>query len=780
MKFLNVDLEGIQSSEISKGFLLATVLAIFIFIALSFTLLYNIHIYSKMPKNIYFFDERDYLNIGALVTAFFILPLYFVLVKNIKENSPLRLFFSFFSAIAVFASNILLLIYAAAAPVIHSKYKLDWDVQVKYLYEHNMMFWIVTLFIIIYFGIEISLLRKQTFRKKDTFGGSREATVEDLKKADLIVPKKYNKIQKVNNYICYGKIQGYYIGSKIPFNSIVISKPGGGKGTSATMPFMLDCPFPIFVNDIKSEILQVCSAHRYDYFGFKAIIIDPYNWLLEYDPAWADKQTLHIDFCNIGLENIEINEYVTVLAAAIAEPVKDDKLKPFTSGALTVIEGVLFYVISQKKTLVDFFNIFADNNLNNIGKLLESYNSTLKLPSNTLKKAIKKIKECHTKGQLSEFGAGVSSTISEGIDFIGDEAYFTMFSKGEPERTFDIKDYLYAKADIYLIIPPHLVKKSRKFVKMVLGVIRSGFTLGSAYLKSEQYPIVLDEVAQLGYVEDIEVLYEVLRFEGVSLKLFLQDMAQLKVYQEKEEMFKAFDVLQFFEVQGLSNIRYIKELAGKTTVENKSVSQKENSKILNNKDKNVSTSLTGVDLMSNDKIREASGNKQILIIKNSPIIICDRNFYYQDSRYKNHYAENYTRKELRHLIDKEANLTKKKEIVENRINMLLDKNETTHNLPRIEEQATSLKRVDEYESLIDLLIDDLDLDNQEQDDFNQIDGVWSTNIEKTKELLSAYIDDQEKLEELYAYMIDKEYISQDENTVLFKFLNKEDNTYENN
>jgi hypothetical protein len=97
------------------------------------------------------------------------------------------------------------------------------------------------------------------------------------------------------------------------------------------------------------------------------------------------------------------------------------------------------------------------------------------------------------------------------------------------------------------------------------------------------------------------VLYEVLRFEGAILKLFFQDLSQLKVFAQKEEMFKSFDVLQFFEVQGLANIEFIQRIAGRMTIENTSVSERDKKGFLE-KDTNLTKSDQGTDFFTADKI----------------------------------------------------------------------------------------------------------------------------------------------------------------------------------
>jgi type IV secretory pathway TraG/TraD family ATPase VirD4 len=643
-------------------------------------------------------DPKYWLLIPPQIATFFLY--YFIIVMYSQEPSAYRYSLIFVYVICLVLNAIIANIYVLYSTFGYLYYDFSsiytiWDVYKQIFSAHKLSIYInigFLIYLMFEFFISPSVKRVEKSDKEDVFGGAKEATKQDLKNHKILVPSNRNKIQPKNNYICYGKHtdSNDYIGSVRPYNTITVSKPEGGKGITSVIPFLLDCEYPIFVNDIKSELFQVVSSHRMSMFNKKPIVIDPFNWILQYNPDWADKQILHVDFLNLGLGNLDLDEYMSILAQAIAEPVLDNRVKSFTRAALTIIEGVLHYTSLENKTLADFFDLLTDESLLKIGNRLDKYNATLDEPNRSIKKAIKQIKDCYTKGAVNEFGSGVSTYLSEGINFLGIDAIYNMVRQSNTDQVFDIMEYLKGDADIYLIIPPHMVERSAKFVKLFLGVLRSGFTYGSAYLKSEYYPIVLDEVAQLGYVKDIEVLYEVLRFEGAILKLFFQDLSQLKVFAQKEEMFKSFDVLQFFEVQGLANIEFIQRIAGRMTIENRSVSERDKTGFLE-KDTNVSKSDQGTDFFTADKIRELDNGRQFLIFKNCPIIVCDRFTYFEDSRYKKHYAINYTRKELRGKVDKEQNLEIKNKVVNERKSLYVIDDEGIYHTSNGIHQDTKLK-----------------------------------------------------------------------------------------
>jgi type IV secretory pathway TraG/TraD family ATPase VirD4 len=134
-------------------------------------------------------------------------------------------------------------------------------------------------------------------------------------------------------------------------------------------------------------------------------------------------------------------------------------------------------------------------------------------------------------------------------------------------------------------------------------------------------------------------------------------MSQLKVFAQ-EAMFKSFDVLQFFEVNGDENIRFIKELAGIKTVKIESSGESKSNKNINS---SINKSISKTDLLSTDFIRELK-SRQILFYPDCPVIVCDRTKYYEHKKYKGLAAPNLTRNEMSYLIPQD-NEEKKKVII---------------------------------------------------------------------------------------------------------------------
>jgi len=650
MQILNVDFTGVESSDITKSFLAACLISFLTFISLNYVLIYGFNIYAEHPSKVYLFDHKHYLNIATIVVIFFIMPLAYFITSKAQDTKPYRFWLCCSVPMTVWLTALLILpIYTLLVPITTHDRNMDYLEQLGYVFSTNKLFIVLMILSVLHFVIEITRLRDPKKKQSESaFGGAKEATIDDLRRKELLVPKKSEKITSDNKYICYGELNGRLIGSEKPLNTCVFSPPGGGKGVTSVKPKLLDCPYPIVCNDVKFENAMECSEYREKIYGMKAYIIDPFNVSLDYDAAkWGPKQTLHIDL-NIG-KNVDMNIYVSTLANAIAPKDSSGKNTSHYEDAQIVLEGILYYIVSKGYKFPELFDlVVSEKGLLGLRKQLLEYNKEVMSP--TIMLAAAKIKQLHSEGEMTKYGADVIGILTNGIRLFGEQALKNIFSEGDKDKTLDINEYLAGKADIYIVVPPNMVEQTAPFIKLILGLIKSALEFANpTQLKARYYPMLLDEVAQLGYLKIIEQMYEVLRYKGVVLWLYFQDMSQLKVFA-KAPMFKSFKVLQFFEISGDENIKFIRELAGFKTIEVQSKGDSKSKKGSSNGSTSTNISLAKTELLTTDKIRELDESKQIIFHPACPVILCDRTPYYSHQRYKNLAEPNLTRLELAHLI----------------------------------------------------------------------------------------------------------------------------------
>lgn len=663
---------------------------IFIF---SFFIIFNYLFYFSGVSEIFIGLDSSWLyNLPFLYTAILSYIYYLMFKQRDADQIRLRLIAVAFGQLLATIANMLILI------VYLQKYYQNFFNALNTIYDVNIIFFITIVINALVSLTIVMFLATVEKEKLNTFGGAEQATLKDLKKHNLIVPKDQEKITPNNKYICYGELEGKLIGTPVPKNTCIFSPPGGGKGVTSVMPKLLDSPFPLVINDAKFENAMGSVEYRERMFGKKAAILDPYNVALNYDAKkWGDRQTLHIDLKLNG--DVDMDIYVSTLANAIAPKDASGKNTSFYTDAQMILEGVLYYLVASEKNITEIFDITVKKGLWHTKALIQDFNDTLEEESPAIYLAANKIKQLHEKGQLTKYGADVEGILVEGIKLFGQSALRSLFEKGDESRTLKLDEYLAGDVDIYIVVPSNMIEQTAPFIKLVLGLVKSALEFATPnQLKAGYYPMLLDEVAQLGYMKILEQMYEILRYKGIVLWLYFQDLSQLKVFA-KAEMFKGFTVLQFFEVNGEETIEFIKKLAGTRTIEVESIGKQKKKKLLEEDSKSSNKSLSKTELLSTDAIREMSANKQIIFYTGCPVIVCDRTPFYSHKRYKGLAADNLTRIELAHLIpednqeQKDAILKARKESIKDQANEeeKLNKNQIKKFIKKLVKKEKSLE-----------------------------------------------------------------------------------------
>ena len=154
---------------------------------------------------------------------------------------------------------------------------------------------------------------------------------------------------------------------------------------------------------------------------------------------------------------------------------------------------------------------------------------------------------------------------------------------------------------------------------------------------------IMDEFAQLGYMECIEAAMGYIAGYGVRMWFFLQDISQLKLhYPESWSMFMAnTDYKCFFGINDYNTAELVSNMIGNTTVDNFShtigISSGSSYSCFSgnssNKGNNSSQTFTKTSrqLLTPDEVMRIPRDKQIIFIRGEKPIYCDRPAYYNHS-----------------------------------------------------------------------------------------------------------------------------------------------------
>ncbi|MED3861129.1 VirD4-like conjugal transfer protein, CD1115 family [Priestia megaterium] len=147
--------------------------------------------------------------------------------------------------------------------------------------------------------------------------------------------------------------------------------------------------------------------------------------------------------------------------------------------------------------------------------------------------------------------------------------------------------------------------------------------------------MILDEIANIAPINDLEKRMAVMRSRGVRISLIFQGIQQFKNrYGEgvAAEISDSCDSQIILQANDDSTAIPVSKMLGKTTVLTNSVSQNHNERGSSN---GMSYSMQGTELMTPDQVRKKDKNKLILFQKGSAPAFIDKYFYYKQKRWSN-------------------------------------------------------------------------------------------------------------------------------------------------
>ncbi|WP_440993272.1 type IV secretory system conjugative DNA transfer family protein [Cysteiniphilum litorale] len=471
-------------------------------------------------------------------------------------------------------------------------------------------------------------------------GSAKQADMPYLRKMNFVTDR--SKALAGDDY-AIGKLDGEYIAVEKPINTLVIAPPRSGKGVSAAIPSILDAKHNIFALDIKSELFLTTYEDAIRK-GKKPVAIDPYRVLDQYGD-FKGFQVFHYDPLNPNHVNLNDeltrDRYIAALAGAMMVEGKFET-DHFKETANSILQAAIDGFLATGKSLTDLYDTFAPLDKAGTIKALESYQKENK--SRRIVAGIGMLKKVADK----EAGS-ILSTLYRCFDYVASPAWARFFS----QKGLSIQDYVTGNSDLYLIIPEDMVPRYPKVIRMILSMLATHLSITPAYQLHTCYPIQIDEVAQLGPVPEIPILYEIFGAKGVRLSLYFQSVDQVDRF-EKADMIKGFDLIRVFGANDTKTIEWIQKLGGRQTIivesRNESTSKSRATRAGLLTPGNVSTSNstseqeTATDLYHTDVIRELDRSKQFVFKSGMRSFICDRIFYYDDQRYKGRFGINYVEK----------------------------------------------------------------------------------------------------------------------------------------
>lgn len=319
---------------------------------------------------------------------------------------------------------------------------------------------------------------------------------------------------------------------------------GSGKGVSYSVPALLSWPGSMVALDIKGELAHITARHREE-MGQDVYILDPFN----ITPFESTKLN-PLDALND--EDPDIVSTTSHLYEMMMSDITNSHQAFWYKAAKSMLTGITlglykehgagnlnFEQIGDKvddpHEAIPFllpFGIFKrdyDDPLEAKIAYLKEKEEIENLPTllNDMKKS--DIRIVRKTGQLFN---NHSKTTIQSIQAVASEALAIaeggMASKALNNTTIPLQDLVNGKPmTIYIVIPPEKLFSHRKILTMWFGLIFSQFFKRRNWSGPETL-LLIDEIAQLGYMPEFLTSITLLRNYGVKVWSIWQDIDQLK------------------------------------------------------------------------------------------------------------------------------------------------------------------------------------------------------------------------------------------------------------
>ncbi|MCY4233582.1 MAG: type IV secretory system conjugative DNA transfer family protein [Bacteroidetes bacterium] len=424
-------------------------------------------------------------------------------------------------------------------------------------------------------------------------------------------------LRKPTRGLLLGKMDQEYLRYDGDGHLITIAATRSGKGVGTVMPNLLNYEGGMLVTDPKGENYAVTAQWRRDHLGQNIVALDPFG-LMEAHAALLNP----MDFINLnGDDYVETAMMLADMMIGRGHQVEESHWR-------MEAKGLLFSLVLHVAEC-DLFQ--DDRNLMTVRSLLtqdrEELDETLKnMKESRLEQVIEGANRINQKSDRER--SGVFSTAQSYTHFLTSPRMRKVITG----TSCDLEDLRHAKMTVYIILPREYLSAFAPWLRLMISCSYYACTHNAADKPRPHQRVVflLDEFANLGYMQNIKEAVSLGGGYGLSMWLILQDLAQLKrEYQREWESFLAnCDVIQTFAVQDPFTSQKITQLLGE-----KSIWQRRLNKGDGRHFERIRAGYEegGRPLLKPDELRRLHPDRQLLLVRPYQPVVADKLRYYKDS-----------------------------------------------------------------------------------------------------------------------------------------------------
>jgi len=431
-----------------------------------------------------------------------------------------------------------------------------------------------------------------------------------------------------------GMLLGTKDGKMLRYNGgghlLTVAATRSGKGVGTIMPNLLNYAHSVVVTDPKGENYYVTSRYRRETLHQQVMTLDPFGLTrkLHPDAAWAFNP---LDMIDLQEENYV--EMAMMMADMMVVRRSNAADIHWNLEARALLYALILYVASYKNR--------ARRNLIEVRRLLTLQTTELDkiLNNQMLRSTVEQV--CEGAGRILQKAdrerSGVFSTAQSHTHFLSSPSMQRVLT----ETNIDLCRLPEGSMSLYLVLPREYLSTFAPWLRLMItccyhvcssNAMERGQT-------GKRVLFLLDEFANLGYMENIKEAVSLGAGYGISLWLVLQDLAQLRrEYRDEWESFVAnSDVFQSFAIQDPYTSEKVARMLGETTVwqrRMRKASRREGGRYVKTYDEQSRP------LLRADELRRLHPKRQLLLLRSYQPVLADKIVYYTHPFFRGRFDTN--------------------------------------------------------------------------------------------------------------------------------------------
>lgn len=337
-------------------------------------------------------------------------------------------------------------------------------------------------------------------------------------------------------------------------HAVTIAGAGAGKGACVIIPNLKRWAHNALVIDPKGEAAAETYQDRIA-LGQSVHVIDPFSAAKvphQIRAGFNPLETLDIESRTIGLQ-------ARVIADGLVKRT-DPKHALWDDSAVTILAGLIVFVkIAEENP--------EDQTLVRVREILRS---------KQVNDAFEIMSESPDCGGIMQAAAAVMDD-EQGSAFLSGARRHTQwldfpdFADCLSQSTFSLSDLKHGNTSIYLVLPAEMLSESGGFLRMfVRCAIQAMQKQEAGEIRDKQCLFILDEIYQLGKMDEIQKSMGLMRGYGLQIWSIFQDIGQLRELYGKEgeaTFFGNSDLHQYFGNTDPETLEHISKRLGEVRLD---------------------------------------------------------------------------------------------------------------------------------------------------------------------------------------------------------------------